>query len=237
MRRRGTTGTFRSATCRPEPTRSMSGTSGAVSRPPRLPWPPAALEGLGTSSTPADTSTSSTRTSSARTTRMAISTEGPSDSQSTGVGPDTYAPLDLGATTPLPRAAAETPQPSASPVPPAPTRIRGLGLGWKIFFAVAVTVGLVLVATLAVVQQQSSKAAETSIHNGRLQTAKLIESLLSEEADALSAKSHIYVEAPGGIRTVIEQTGDTSPPKAPAPAPTRGGRKAAAAPAPVVIDS
>jgi HAMP domain-containing protein/predicted Ser/Thr protein kinase len=157
---------------------------------------------------------------------MATSTEGPGDPQATQAVPEAYSPVDLGATTPLPRAAASDPLPSPDRSMPPPPKIRGLGLGSKIFFAVAVTVGIVLAATLAVVQRQASAAAESSIHAGLLQTAKLIENLLNDESNTLSAKSRIYVESPGGIRTTIEQTGDTVP----APTPIKGKKASAATP-------
>ena len=141
---------------------------------------------------------------------MATSTEGPQDSQA-GVSADTYAPLDLGATTPLPRAASEDSPPPRSRTPmPEPAEVHGLGLGWKIFLAVAGTVGVVLIATLAVVQLMASKAAEDSIHQGLTQTAGLLTNLLDDETKTLTSKARIYAAAPQGLITVIERSGDST---------------------------
>ena len=137
---------------------------------------------------------------------MATFTEGPEDPQTTEITPATFSPPELGATTPLPRAAPTM----ATPVAPQQTQARRSGLTWKIFFAVAGTVGLVLVVTLAVSQVQSSRAAETSIHNGLLQTAGLIHNQLDDGADNLTSVARIYVSAPQGIKGVFERSGDST---------------------------
>jgi eukaryotic-like serine/threonine-protein kinase len=125
--------------------------------------------------------------------------------------PFTPPPADdalLGATTPIPRAAAT--------MPTEPVRVRGSGLFWKIFAAVAGTVGLVMAITLVVGGTQSKKAAETSLHQGLAQTAQLITDLIAADEDNLAAKAKIYVANPA-IRGVIEQTGLDSVPKETAP--------------------
>jgi eukaryotic-like serine/threonine-protein kinase len=125
--------------------------------------------------------------------------------------PFTPPPADdalLGATTPIPRAAAT--------MPTEPVRVRGSGLFWKIFAAVAGTVGLVMAITLVVGGTQSKKAAETSLHQGLAQTAQLITDLIKADEDNLAAKAKIYVANPA-IRGVIEQTGLDSVPKGTAP--------------------
>jgi HAMP domain-containing protein len=113
-----------------------------------------------------------------------------------------------GATTPIPRAAASAP---AEPV-----RAHGSGLFWKIFAAVAGTVGLVLAITLIVGGAQSKKATETSLHQGLGQTAQLITDLITADETNLAAKAKIYVDNPY-IRGDIEQTGLDSVPKGAAP--------------------
>src|SRR2546430_448426 len=161
------------------------------------------------------TNTSSTRTNSEKTTPTTVtSTNGVDDKAVTVPRPATpFTPPAnddalLGATTPIPRAAAS--------MPSQPVTARGSGLFWKIFAAVAGTVGLVLAVTLIVGGTQSKKAAETSLHQGLAQTAQLIADLLKADEDNLAAKAKIYVDNPY-IRGVVEQTGLDSVPKGTAP--------------------
>ncbi len=114
----------------------------------------------------------------------------------------------LGPTTPLPRAGA--------PMPVEPPRAYRSGLFWKIFGAIAGTVGLVLAITLIVGGVKSRTAAETSLHQGLAQTAKLITDLIKADEENLVAKARIYVANPS-IASVVEQTGLDSVPNGAAP--------------------
>ena len=123
----------------------------------------------------------------------------------------------LGATTPLPRAAnVAGPVGEPSPLAQPPKPARSSALFWKIFLAVAGTVGLVLGITLAVGGVRARTAAETSLHQGLAQTAKLITDLIKADEDNLAAKATIYVSNPS-IASVIEQTGLDSLPKGASP--------------------
>jgi serine/threonine-protein kinase len=123
----------------------------------------------------------------------------------------------LGATTPLPRAATiATPRGGGSTSPEPAKSARSSALFWKIFLAVAGTVGLVLAITLVVGGFKSLTAAETSLHQGLGETAKLITDLIKADEDNLAAKAKIYVANPS-IASVIEQTGLDSLPKGATP--------------------
>ena len=131
--------------------------------------------------------------------------------------PPTDADFALGATTPLPRAATTgVPGDSGPTRRDPPQSARSSALFWKIFGAVAGTVGLVLAITLVVGGCKSKEAAETSLHQGLHQTAKLITDLIKADEDNLAAKAKIYVSNPS-IASVIERTGVDSQPKGAAP--------------------
>src|SRR5258708_35161795 len=101
-------------------------------------------------------------------------------------------------------------------MPVEPPRAYRSGLFWKIFGAIAGTVGLVLAITLIVGGVKSRTAAETSLHQGLAQTAKLITDLIKADEENLVAKARIYVANPS-IASVVEQTGLDSVPNGAAP--------------------
>jgi HAMP domain-containing protein/predicted Ser/Thr protein kinase len=123
----------------------------------------------------------------------------------------------LGATTPIPRAAAGSGDDNerATRAEP-PKSARSSALFWEILGAVAGTVVLVLAGTLIVGGVQSRKAAETSLGQGLHQTADLITELIKGDENNLAAKARIYVSNPD-VRASIERTGVDSQPKGAAP--------------------
>jgi serine/threonine-protein kinase len=136
----------------------------------------------------------------------------------------TTPPIDpYGATTPLPRAAADgtvepvTPQPAPRPQPKIETR--GLGLTTKIFLAVAGTVLLALIGTLLVGGASSQKAAQRSLNAGLHQTAELIATQLENDALNMSARARILFSNPA-FRSNFDKVGLDSAPATAAAADT-----------------
>ena len=112
---------------------------------------------------------------------------------------------------------------SPPPMPKAPVAIetRGLSLRTKIFLAVAGTVLLVLIGTLAVGGRTSQASAQKSLDASLSQTAALISELIAADEHNLADKGRIFFSNPD-IRSVIERTGvDDSAPQ-PVVAPRKG---------------
>jgi serine/threonine-protein kinase len=127
-------------------------------------------------------------------------------------------PVDLlGATTPLPRAAADD---SAAVGQPRTTdkaiAIEGLSLSTKIFLAVAGTVLLALAGTLFVGGRSTQKTAQNSLDEALHQTAALIAAQLEADEKNFGSKAKIFFGNPD-YRAKLEQLGMTSPPKNAAP--------------------
>jgi len=137
----------------------------------------------------------------------------------------TTPPVDpYGATTPLPRAAADggdpttltpTPRPQARAIEPT----RGFSLTAKIFLAVAGTVVLALAGTLLVGGATSRSAAQKSLDASLHQTAELITSELESDGVHMAAMGRIFFANPN-VRSDIEQTGLDSLPAKAAPVDT-----------------
>src|SRR5689334_9298003 len=114
------------------------------------------------------TSSSSTRTSSARTINsMATST-------------DRTQPLNALTPTPPPQPAAPAPAPNRTT--PAPK----VGLAWRIFSGIALVVVVVLAVTLFVASSVASKAADDSIRVGLEQTGQRVSEILADQREKMT---------------------------------------------------
>src|SRR5579862_1149946 len=155
---------------------------------------------------PAATSTSSTRTSSAKTTRTPV----------TSIRPGRRSPVAAGdaVTTVLKPPTGGAPASAAPTTPAAPPPARAMQasrftLSWRIFLGTAAVVAVVLAATLAVASYVAGRNADQAVQAGLEQTNELVSAMLKQQRASMLGMATLFSEQPS-FRSQVHPMTDTS---------------------------